>query len=235
MPDGYVECIAISPNSINEIIAVFSNYGVQSLWHSTNGGTNWTNISGDLEQNVDGSGDGTATTWATILPYSGTTTYYVGTLTGLYSTTTLSGTTTDWTLESSDLIGNVPVHMVLSRAADGQVFVATHGKGVFSGQNTVTSTDEQLVGQDRFEASVRPNPIVSNNATLVYNLPKPTQITIEILDVNGRLVDSYNEGQRPKGLNSIDLQTGTWAKGLYYYRLRAADGSTTSGKLLKAR
>ncbi len=60
-----------------------------SLWSSTNGGTNWTNISGNLEQNPDGSGNGPSCRWATSVNANGTMKYFVATSTGLYSTTNL--------------------------------------------------------------------------------------------------------------------------------------------------
>jgi hypothetical protein len=60
----YVSCIAVNPGNANEVMVVFSNYEIPSLFYSSNGGTSWADISGSLEQNPNGSGNGPSTRWA---------------------------------------------------------------------------------------------------------------------------------------------------------------------------
>lgn len=132
LPAGYVNCIAVDPRNADRALLVFSNYEIKSLFYTADGGTSWSDVSGNLEQNPDGSGNGPSTRWANILPSTSGTFYFVGTSTGLYSTTTLNGTATIWTQEGTSTIGNVVVDMIDSRMTDGLVAVATHGRGVFS-------------------------------------------------------------------------------------------------------
>ena len=63
LPAAYVSCLA--PNDLNadEWLLTYSNYGVKSVWHTTDGGSTWTSVSGNLEQNPDGSGNGPAVFW----------------------------------------------------------------------------------------------------------------------------------------------------------------------------
>ncbi len=63
---GYVSSIAVHPENADEVVVVFSNYSVQSVFHSDDAGANWTNISGSLEENVDGSGSGPSVRWVKI-------------------------------------------------------------------------------------------------------------------------------------------------------------------------
>ncbi|EAY26036.1 GEVED domain-containing protein [Microscilla marina] len=136
--DAYVSGIAVDPNNSNNVVVVFSNYQVKSVFYSTNAGSSWTDISGNLEQNSDGSGNGPSVRWAEIHRDSnGGTVYLVGTSTGLYSTETLNGTATTWTQEGPNTIGNVPVVMIEGRSVDNLVAVGTHGVGAFSA--TVTA------------------------------------------------------------------------------------------------
>ena len=139
-PSGaYVSGIAVDPNNSANVIVVFSNYAVKSIFYSTNSGSTWTDISGNLEQNSDGSGNGPSVQSAVIHRDSdGNNIYLVGTSTGLYSTETLSGTSTTWAQEGTNTIGNVPVVSIQSRTSDNLVAVGTHGMGVFSA--TVTSS-----------------------------------------------------------------------------------------------
>ncbi len=133
-PIAYVNCVAVDPTNADNVIAVFSNYNVISLFSSTNGGTTWTDIAGNLEQFPDGSGDGPSCRWATVLPGIGV---YVGTSTGIYSTAALNGTSTVWAQEGSSNVGNVVVDMLDARLADGVIVAGTHGNGVYS--TTVTA------------------------------------------------------------------------------------------------
>ena len=136
--EGYISSIGVNPFDEDELIVTFSNYEVISIFHSTNGGTSWTNISGNLEENVDGSGSGPSVRVARILRAGRK--YLVGTSTGLYSTQTISGVHTVWTQEGSNTIGNVVVsHMAVRNDDDGLIVIGTHGNGLYSasiGKNT---------------------------------------------------------------------------------------------------
>ena len=128
-PSGYVSGIGVNPFDEDEVVVTFSNYEVLSIFHSNDGGTTWTNISGTLEENVDGSGSGPSVR-ATRIIGDGLE-YYVGTSTGLYSTRTLNGLSTTWVQEGSSNIGNVVVNHIATKD-DGQIIVGTHGNGIYS-------------------------------------------------------------------------------------------------------
>ncbi|OJJ22295.1 hypothetical protein BKI52_06325 [marine bacterium AO1-C] len=137
--NAFVSCVSVDEDDANKVLVTFSNYEVISVFYTTDGGTTWTNVSGNLEENADGSGNGPSIRWVVAHRLlTGGRVYYVGASTGLYSTETLNGTSTTWTQESTDVIGNVPVSMIRSRSVDGLVAVATHGKGAFSANITGT-------------------------------------------------------------------------------------------------
>ncbi len=129
---SYVSCIAVDPSNGSNVLGVFSNYNVVSLFYSTDAGSSWTNISGNLEEFASGFGRGPSCRWASILPIDGLTMYLVGTSTGLYSTFELNGTSTVWTQEGSSTIGDDVVDMIDSRYSDGLIVAATHANGIFS-------------------------------------------------------------------------------------------------------
>ena len=129
---GYVNGIAIHPDNADRVAVVFSNYSVLSIFYSDDAGATWTDVSGSLEENVDGSGSGPSVRWIKMGALStNETQYFVGTSTGLYSTTTLDGTSTVWTQEGSSTIGNVVVDMIDIRDSDGYIAVGTHGNGFY--------------------------------------------------------------------------------------------------------
>ncbi len=130
-PSGYISGIDVNRFDPNEIIVCFSNYEIPSVFHTTNGGVTWTDVSGNLEENPDGSGSGTSTRTVRILGDG--TGYFVGTSTGLYTTQGINGSSTEWTQEDVSGIGDVVVEHLVTKL-DGTVIAGTHGNGVFSAQ-----------------------------------------------------------------------------------------------------
>ena len=153
-PSGYVSNIAVNPEDGNELIVTFSNYSVKSIWHSNDAGATWSDISGNLEENSDGSGNGPSVRSALILKHKSTQMYFVGTSTGLYSTTSLNGTSTTWVHEGAQSIGNVVVDALAGRESDGYIAVATHGAGVFTvnlndnSKPAITAVTDVLIDED---------------------------------------------------------------------------------------
>ncbi|MEM8485054.1 MAG: T9SS type A sorting domain-containing protein [Bacteroidota bacterium] len=130
---AYVNSIAVHPENADEVVVVFSNYSVKSVFHSDDAGASWTDISGSLEENVDGSGSGPSVRWIKIGKISDAESqYFAGTSTGLYATTTLNGISTVWTQEGPTDIGNVIVDMIDIRNSDGYVAIGTHGNGYYT-------------------------------------------------------------------------------------------------------
>jgi hypothetical protein len=92
----------------------------------------------------------------------------------------------------------------------------------------------------RFEfglAAPRPNPTLGS-ARLAFTLPGPTAITLEVLDAAGRRVRMLAEGPRRAGEHAL-----TWdgrgsdgrrtPPGVYFLRLRSAEGLERSARLVR--
>jgi VWFA-related protein len=143
-PNGFVSSIAVHPENSDEVIVTFSNYGVTSVFRTTDGGSNWTSIEGNLS---GPNGEAPSVRAAAILPASSSPShqsstdarYYLGTSVGAFSTTSLSGGSTTWAQEAQDGFENVVVDDIRARSSDGLVVAGTHGKGVFTrGGGTVS-------------------------------------------------------------------------------------------------
>lgn len=128
-----IECIALNPRNADTAIVVFSNYNIISVFFTGDGGTTWTAIAGNLEENNNGSGSGPSCRWAEMVEVNGRMMYFVGTSVGLFSTAYLNGSQTVWVQEGASSIGNAVVSMMKVRWSDKVMVVATHGNGVFSG------------------------------------------------------------------------------------------------------
>jgi hypothetical protein len=137
---GNISSIDVDPYDANHILVAISNYNIPSLFESTDGGATWTDVGGNLEENVDGSGVGPSVQWVEQLGFRDI--YFVGTSTGVYSTKTLNGAATVWT--NIPEIGNVPTPQIRIRNSNngddniGLVAIATHGNGLYSGTFEIT-------------------------------------------------------------------------------------------------
>ncbi len=136
LPAGFVNDINVDPSNADRVIITFSNYGIPSVFFTEDAGETWTNISGNLEENADGTGNGPSVRSTAFL---GSSTGRVGarlqrifaaTSTGLYSTRNLNGQNTVWRKENF-AIGNSVADEVVTRK-DGFIAVAAHGSGLFS-------------------------------------------------------------------------------------------------------
>lgn len=155
----YPTCIGINPNDADELLVTVGNYGVSSIWHSTDGGQNWSEVEGNL-----GGDEGPSVRWSIIMPSGGSTVYFLATSTGVYSTTNLSGPNTVWVQEGASSIGNVVVDMLVGRPADGVVAAGTHARGVFSA--LVESSAAALLDITVQQLDIRTEPNVDKSTTL---------------------------------------------------------------------
>ena len=137
LPPGNVNNIYVDPKNPNRVFAVFSNYNIPSVFMTRDGGETWRNISGNLEENRDGTGNGPSARWFAMLGKNDG--YFVGTSTGLYFTDDLEGKRTDW--RRIGQVGNNVIPQVRTRK-DGFVAAAAHGNGVYSANFRVSELPE---------------------------------------------------------------------------------------------
>ncbi|MFC1553580.1 T9SS type A sorting domain-containing protein [candidate division KSB1 bacterium] len=231
--NGYPASISVDPTNGDKVMVCFSNYEVKSIFYSENGGTSWTDVSGNLEEFVSSTytptGNGPSVRWVTIHPVGTGTTYFAGTSIGLYSTETLNGQSTVWVQEGADVIGNVVVDMIDNRISDGFVAVATHGAGIFTSTvvTAVAEDDKQLPEEYELEQNF-PNPF--NPVTKInFNLAVSGTVHITVFNSSGQRVRSLVNGENyVKGKHSIIFDARNdygeqLATGVYFYSIHAGD------------
>jgi len=76
-----------------------------------------------------------------------------------------------------------------------------------------------------------PNPF-NASTTIVYELAKTSDVTIDIYDILGRRVDKFNKQNQLAGSHSIVWHAGDLPSGVYFYKLQAGDFSTSKQCLL---
>ena len=115
-----VSCIGTGTND-NNLIVCYSNYGVSNIWISSNNGTSWTNVDGNLPD--------MPVRWCMFAPGNNSKAI-IATETGVWFTQSLNGASTVWV--SSPGFPAVRTDMLAYRASDGTVAAATHGRGLWT-------------------------------------------------------------------------------------------------------
>ena len=121
LPSQPVTSLAVDRNDStgNIAYATFGGFGVGHVWKTIDGGTSWTNITGNLPD--------APTTGLVTYPISGGSALVVGTDVGAFLSTN-SGTT--WTALQNGL-PRVGIDQIFADKALTTLFVATHGRGVW--------------------------------------------------------------------------------------------------------
>jgi len=121
---GYVSCIDIGAND-NELLVTLSNYGVKSVYYTSNGGTTWTS----KDETIYGLPD-MPVRWALFNP-NNFKQVMIATELGVWSAEDITLTNPGWEPSNTGL-SNVRCDMLQYRTSDKQVAIATHGRGLFT-------------------------------------------------------------------------------------------------------
>ena len=77
-----------------------------------------------------------------------------------------------------------------------------------------------------------PNP-ASKATRISYELTKTEKVAVDIYDLTGRKVSSFNEGNKTAGVHNIDVNLNNFSAGTYFYTLRAGDFTKTMKMIVK--
>ncbi len=228
---GYISCIEVDRLNVANVMATFSNYGIKSIFYSADSGSTWTDVSGNLEENIDGSGNGPSLTWANIYNNGNSNKYYVGTSIGLFSTELLNGANTIWAQEGATTIGNVVINMIQSRTFDNTIVVATHGNGIYSNKIFTPSAVDKI-SSTALNATAYPNPF-SNSVIVELNEESKTETEFEVFDYNGRLIRKWRDKNLSKTTwDGKDFSLNPVSSGSYLLKV-TSNGKSTVKKLVK--
>lgn len=213
---GAISCIELGASD-DEILLTYSNYGVKSVWYTTDGGDNWTDVEGNLPD--------IPVRWSLFNPLDRKE-VLLATEAGIWKTSDVTAETVVWEPASSGM-GNVRVDMLQYRASDNLILAATHGRGMFT-SNFVDSTAfvTSVVSSEKLFTVY---PTVSKGDITVFGKNTLGKVKINIFDTAGRQVYgssldfSVNEKQ-PISLN-ID-------SGIYIVNLVDKDNNKSSRKII---
>ena len=119
-PAGNIHCVNVG-SSDNFLVATFVNFGVSNVWYSSNGGTSWTAIDGNLPD---------MPVWWAMFDPSDNTKLLLATETGVWSTDLVNGASTQWL--PNPTMPTTRISMLRMRTSDRTVVAASYGRGLFT-------------------------------------------------------------------------------------------------------
>jgi hypothetical protein len=119
---GSVSCVTVEVGNEDHILITYSNYGRTSVYETTNGGSNWTSIEGNIPD--------MPVRWIEFAPGNNDQAL-IATELGVWSTDDINGGATNWGPTNGGL-ANTRVDMLAWRSSDNLMIAATHGRGLYS-------------------------------------------------------------------------------------------------------
>ncbi len=183
-----VSGIDVDPSNSNRAVAVLSNFGVTSVFETTDGGTSWTAIEGNLPDMPVYS--------VVILPANaqfngasgGNGGIMIGTELGVWATTASNGAATVWLPNSNNNLPNVKVHMLKFRQSDFTVLAATHGRGLWT--TLIPSTTTGVPTVENTKNFIRQSFVSGSQLVIRAGNTATTRVQVRIFNMKGQQVYS---------------------------------------------
>jgi len=134
---SWINCIELGANE-DQILVIFSWYGVISIWETLDGGTTWDNKDDNLPD--------MPIRWAIYNPLD----YrqvMLATETGILTTEDITANPVQW-LSANSGMGNVRTTMLKIRESDNLVIAGTYGRGIFSTNAFSVSPSTKILASD---------------------------------------------------------------------------------------
>ena len=94
------------------------------------------------------------------------------------------------------------------------------------------STNVGLEEQSQlFGAEVFPNP-AADNFSVRYIMGVASEVTITVTDISGKVIAEFAEGTQTEGVHQLDVNSGSFAEGVYYVTI-ASENSILTKKVVK--
>lgn len=198
-PAGSVSSIAFGATE-NEIIVTFHNYGVASIWYTSNGGTTWVSKEGNFPD---------IPVKAIMMNPLNNDEVIIGTELGVWRTGNFKDANPSWS-QSYNGMSNVKVTSFSLRTADNTVMASTFGRGMFTGQffSAAASVDDVVKDNKVFTMY----PTVSSGEFTVFAKNTVGKATLMLFDINGKQVFSKQVDftQQEKQLVTVNLTSGVY-------------------------
>jgi len=215
MPVASVSCIDIA-GSEDTLIVTFSNFGVESVWQTTDGGASWENKEGNLPD--------MPIRWAIYHPHNSNQAM-LATEMGVWATVNLQDEDVYWE-PVNDGLANVRVDMLKVRSSDNRVVAASHGRGLYFAYFDLIPTGMEETTP--ILARIYPNPVSGPvNIELIHE----GNYELILSDIGGREIHRETLTHASRG-DKIQMDMSQYPSGAYLIQIHH-EGSGEVVKVVK--
>jgi hypothetical protein len=213
---GSISSIAFGATQ-NDLIVTFHNYGVTSVYYSSNAGASWQSKEGNLPD---------LPVKAVMVNPLNPNEVILGTELGVWGTANFNDANPSWSRAQNGM-KDVKVTSFTLRTADNTVLASTFGRGMFTGQ--FTSADSSLSIEDNtLNNVVRVYPTVSNGNFKISSNSQIRKGSLNIFDINGREI--YKSKINFDNTNSHNVSLNV-SSGMYIVKF-TSEGKQSTQKII---
>ena len=242
---GEISSISIDPADANRITVTLGGTGNEHVYYSSNATSahpTFASKKGNLPAGLP--------VYASLIPLNNSNQVIIGTQYGIYSTENINTANPVWSKSEDGISGMVTVYMLSQQQNHldwrrtviydhgnaivqvypgvynyGQIYAATHGRGIFTSKSYMSIEDKKISKSTQLSRmKLYPNP-VRNKVTFEFSLNKPSSIKVNVFDITGRMVKYYDLGVQNAGNNKSNINLSELSAGTYILQLQTKEGS----------
>jgi hypothetical protein len=167
---------------------------------------------------------------------------FVGTDLGVYYTADITASSPTWVDANNSQLPIIQVFDLKQQVLDpwncynaGVIYAATNGRGIFINKQfanaTYVSVEEKTANKTENNLSLYPNP-TNGNVFVSFNGIDGESATINVMDINGRIIKKENLGKLSNGQINYAFETSDLASGMYIVSINSDSGTKRVAKLV---
>lgn len=215
-PVGSVSSIKFGNNE-NEILVTYHNYGVKSIWYTTDGGASWEDKEGDFPD---------IPVKDIMMNPLNNNQVIIATELGIWTTNNFKDDSPKW-VQAQNGMSSVKVTSLELRTADNTVLASTYGRGFFTGKFTaaVASVDDVLSGNKAFTVY----PTISNGNFTLYGKNALGNAKMSVFTISGKQVYSQKVDFTSNERQAVSINLSS---GMYIINITDENNRKSSNKII---
>lgn len=216
LQNRFISSINIHPDSANVVVLTYSGFGTGKVYKTTNAGSIWMNISGNLP-------DSPVNDLLIYHPNVPTGIYYAAMDIGVFYTENFGS---NW-IELADSLPNSAAMSLDYNLQANMIRVATHGRGVWEiGEPIGIINYSNEIPKEYMLSQNYPNPF--NPETIIkYDIVKSGYVKLAVYDILGRELKSIVKQNQQAGTYTVQFDGSGLSSGVYFYKLQTEDYTET--------
>jgi hypothetical protein len=223
VPNRYPTDIHVNPNNSKEVYATFGGFGTGHVYKTTNAGSTWTNISGNLPDLPH---------HCVVIDPQYPQNVYVGNDLGVYVSTNNGA---NWFVYNVGM----PYALVFDLTIvypNRHIRATTHGNGVFER----SLIPNPLLGITKNGGDVPkefilhqnyPNPF-NPSSKINFDIAKSGNVSMSVFDITGKLITTLVNERLQPGSYEAKFDGSSYSSGIYFYRLTTESYTDTKKMIL---